>query len=235
MYEAVHAHPDGDATVARLAVTASDFGFDGVVVRNHGERQATYDADDVAESTGVDVVPGVELRTDDRSQLAGLVDHYRPERTIVCVHGHTPAINRFACETPEVDVLCHPMRDDGDVNHVLARAAAEHGVRLEFSLARVLRADGGTRTRAVAGLRKLADLVGQYNVPHVVSADATSHLQLRGPRELIAVGEQVGLDPGFVEDGLREWERLAERNRDRASEAFIEPGVRRGPYEENDR
>jgi len=36
-YEAVHARPDGDSTVARLAMTASEYGFDGLVVRNHGD------------------------------------------------------------------------------------------------------------------------------------------------------------------------------------------------------
>ena len=37
MYEAVHARPDGEATVARLARTAADYGYEGVVVRNHGD------------------------------------------------------------------------------------------------------------------------------------------------------------------------------------------------------
>lgn len=233
MYEAVHAHPDGDATVARLASTAREYGYEGVVVRNHGDRQADYDSAQVAEATGVDIVHSVELRTDDQSQLAGLIDQYRRDRTVVCVHGNSPKINRYACETPEVDVLSHPGRDRGDVNHVLARSARENGVRLEFNLFRVLQETGGTRTRSVAGLHKLSDLVKQYEVPYVVSADPFSHHQLRAPRDLVAVGKQVGLARDFVREGLREWGRLADRNRERASESFIEPGVRHGPYEED--
>lgn len=233
MYEAVHAHPDGNATVARLAVTAREFGYDGVVVRNHGDRQAEYEPATVANTTGVDVIPAIELRTDDRSQLAGLVDRYRKKRIVVCVHGTSPEINRHACETPEVDVLCHPMRADGDMNQVLARAARENGVRVEFNFAEILRETGGRRTRAVAGLHKLLDLVEQYDVPYVVSADPFSHLEIRAPRELAAVGERAGIDRDVVLDGLREWRRLADRNRDRTAESFIEPGVRRGPYEED--
>lgn len=235
MYEAVHAHPDGEATVARLALTADAYGYEGVVVRNHGDRQADYDAARVAEAYGVDVVRGIELRSDDRSQLRGLVSSYREERTLLCVHGGDVAVNRFACEQPAVDVLAHPTRGDGDVNHVLAKAAAENGVRLEFNLGRVLRDDGGTRVRAVRGLRKLRELVETYDAPYVVTADPASHLELRAPRELVALGEVVGFDAEQVREGLREWGRLAERNRDRQSEAFLEQGVRLERDEEDPR
>ena len=233
MYEGVHAHPDGDATVARHALRARDAGYDGVVVRNHGDRQADYDAARIAEAYDVDVVRGVELRTDDRGQLSGLIDSYRGKRTVLAVHGGDTVTNRFACEQATVDVLAHPLRGDGDVNHVLVKAAERNGVRLEFDFADVLRADGGPRVQAIGGLRKLREIVEHYDAPFVVSADPRSHLQLRAPRELVAVGEAIGFTAEQVREGLREWGRLAERNRERASESFIEPGVRRGEYEED--
>lgn len=226
MYEAVHAHPDGDATVARLALTADAYGYEGVVVRNHGDRQTSYDAERVADAFGGDVVSGIELRSDDRSQLRGLVSRYREERTLLLVHGGDSAVNRFACEQPAVDVLAHPMRGDGDVNHVVANAAAENGVRLEFDLGPVLRRDGGARVQAVRGLQKLRELVEDADAPYVVSADPTSHLELRAPRELAALGEVLGFDADQVREGLGEWGRLAARNRSRLSEEFLEPGVR---------
>lgn len=235
MYEAVHAYPDGGATVARHASEAASLGYEGVVVRNHGDAPVEYDSRTIAEEFAVDVVDGIEVRTDDRSQAAGLVKRFRGERTLVCVHGGDSSINRYAVEDPAVDVLAHPMRGDGDVNHVLARAAAENGVRLEFSLADVLRGDGGPRVRAIAGLRKLRELVEDANAPFVVSADPSSHLDWRAPRELVAVGELVGFETEQVRDGLAEWGRLAARNRERVSESFIEPGVRRGRYEEEPR
>jgi len=106
-------------------------------------------------------------------------------------------------------------------------------VRLEFDFADVLRADGGPRVQAIGGLRKLREIVEHYDAPFVVSADPRSHLQLRAPRELVAIGEAIGFTAEQVREGLREWGRLAERNRERASESFIEPGVRRGGYEED--
>jgi len=226
-YAAVHARPDGESTVARMATTAAEYGFAGVVVRNHGDAPASYDPATIGETYGVDVVTGVEVRADDRSTASGYLGTHRPDHEIVAVHGGTETMNRFAVEQPPVDVLAHPMAGDGDVNHVVAKAAVENGVRLEVSLAPVLRDAGGSRVRSIADLRKLAELIDQYDAPYVVSADPASHLQLRAPRELAALGEVLGMDGEWVASGLAEWGRLAERNRERQSDAFVEPGVRR--------
>jgi ribonuclease P/MRP protein subunit RPP1 len=235
MYEAVQASPGGDTPVARLVETASEYGYDGVVVRNHGDEPPEYDRSAVEDRYGGDVVDGVEVRADDPSRASGFVGNYRDSKTVVAVHGGSTAINRFAVEQPAVDVLAHPMAGDGDVNHVLAKEAAENGVRLEFSFGGVLRADGGERVQALRGLRKLRELVFEYDVPYVVSGGPTSHLELRAPRELTAVADVAGFEPETVTEGLREWGRLAERNRLRTSEAFVEPGVYRGTRLPGDR
>ncbi|MFD1564664.1 RNase P subunit p30 family protein [Haloarchaeobius amylolyticus] len=232
MYEAVHAYPDGQSTVARLAKTAADYGFEGVVVRNHSDARAEYDPERIRDEYGIDVVEGVEIRADDRQQASGAVGNYRTSETIVAVHGGTNAMNRFAVEQAKVDVLAHPMAGDGDINHVLVKAAVENGVRLEFDLSGVLRESGGRRVRTLQSLRKLREIVEHYDAPYVVSAEPTSHLEVRAPRELTALGEEIGVTRAFIEDGLAEWGRLAERNRHVHSESFIEPGVERGRYEE---
>ena len=225
MYEAVHTYPDGESTAARQALTAAEYGFDGIVVRNHGDEQADDDLAAAAEAADVDVAAGVELRADDPSQASGLVGNYRSKRTVVAVHGGDPAINRFAVETPAVDVLAHPMAGDGDFNHVLAAAAAENGVRIEFSLRPVLRASGGSRVRALSDLRKLRELVEDADAPYVVSADPRNHLELRAPRDLTALGATIGFEAAAVCEGLAEWGRLVERNRELQSDAFVESGV----------
>jgi ribonuclease P/MRP protein subunit RPP1 len=226
MYEGVHARPDGESTVARLALTASEYGYDGIVVRNHGDSPASYDPREIAETYDIDVVPGVEIRADDPSRASGFVGAHREETTIVAVHGGDPAMNRFAVEQPAVDVLAHPMAGDGDFNHVLARKAATNGVRVEVSVRPVLHRAGGQRVRALQNLRKLWEILDQYDTPYVVSVDPRSHLDLRAPRELQALGDVVEMTPDDIEAGLVEWRRLAERNRERTSETFVEPGVR---------
>jgi len=226
MYEGVHARPDGTSTVARLALTAGEYGYEGVVVRNHGDDPASYDPQEIGETYGVDVVPGVEVRAEDPSRASGFVGAHREDATIVAIHGGDPAMNRFAVEQSAVDVLAHPMAGEGDFNHVLAREAADNGVRVEVSLRPLLWYAGGRRVRALQDLRKLWELLDHYDTPYVVSADPHSHLDLRGPRELQALGDVVGMTTDDIEAGLTEWGRLAERNRRRASAEFVEPGVR---------
>lgn len=232
MYETSHARPDGDSTVARLALTAAEYGYDGLVVRNHGDGPVEYDRNTLAETYGIDVVDGVEIRTDDLSRASGFVGNHRDRRTVVAVHGGTVEMNRFAVEQPAVDVLAHPMAESGDVNHVIAKSAAENSVHIEWSLRDVLRADGGRRVEAIRGLRKLRELIEQYDAPYVVSADASSHLQLRTPRELRALGEVLDCSPEWIEVGLAAWGEIADRNRTRTSDRFVEPGVRLGRDED---
>ena len=227
-YAAAHAHPDGESTAARLALTAAEYGYEGLVIRNHGDRPATYDSETLADAYGIDIVTAVEIRAEDPGQATGFVGSHRDRATIVAVHGGDRSINRWAVEQPAVDVLAHPTAgddtDDG-VDHVLARTAADNGVRIELSLAGVLRQEGGTRVRAIQELTRLWTLVDTYETPYVVSGDPASHLALRAPRELAALGKVIDVPADRIRDGLAEWGRLATRNRHRQSDAFVEPGV----------
>lgn len=228
-YEAVYTSPDGESTVARQARTAARQGYDGIVVRT---RDAAI-PDGIVERYGVDPVAAVEIDADDPASASGALGGVRPEYPVVLVRGGTAAMNRFAVEQPRVDVLASPTGHGEGADrfdHVAARAAARNGVRVEFDLGPVLRSGGRRRVRAIADLRLLADLVEKYDAPHVVSARAASHLALRAPRELVAVGEAVGLEGAFVRAGLAEWGRLVERNRERTGDDFVMPGVRRGRH-----
>lgn len=227
-YESVYGHPEGDATVARQVKTAAEYGFGGVVVRSH---EAEYDPGTLADRHGVDVVRGAEVDADDPEGASGAVGNARNDCTVLLVRGGTDALNRFAVEQDRVDVLTRPFDGGGDVNHVLVKAAVEHDVRIELDLGPVLCDDGGTRVRRLRKLRKLRELVEYFDAPYVVSATPESHLRLRSPRDLAAVGEQIGLGTEGVREGLAEWGRLAARNRERLSGSFISPGVREGRHE----
>jgi len=224
-YEAVRVHPDGDATAARCALTAAEFGYDGIVVRNHADARGAVDAAAIQDEYDVDVVDGVEIVTDDPSSASGYLGSHRPETAIVAVHGGTDAMNRFAVEQSAVDVLAHPTAGDGRFDHVRARTAAENGVRVEVSLAPLFADPGGGRVRAIADLRHLWTLLDHYDVPYLITAGATDHLGLRTPRELAALGSAIGIESADVRRGLTEWARLAERNRRRLGDDFVEPGV----------
>lgn len=230
MYEAAYAHPDGASTVARFAHTLAGVGFDGLVVRSRADAAPEFDAAKLAEEYGIDVVSGVTVDGSDPSEASGRIGTLRSEHTVVVVRGGDAKSNRFAAESERVDVLAAP---GGEVNHVVVKAAKENAVRVEFDFGPVLRQSGGPRVQALRGLRKLREIVEKYDAPFVVSASPESHLDVRAPRELVAVGEEIGFTKEQVRSGLAEWGVLAERNRERMSADFIAPGVRKGRYEED--
>ena len=229
-YEAVTAYPEGEATADRHALTAAEAGYDGIVVRTRTDA----DLGAIRDRRGIDVVNAVEIDASDPASASGAVGNYRPDHTVLAVRGGSAELVRFAVEQSRVDVLTTPFAGDGDVNHVIVERAAANDVRVEVNLRPVVRSAGGERVRALRKLRKLRELLAHADAPFVVSARPSSHLALRAPRELAAVGEAIGFTAEQIRTGLREWGRLARRNRERRSESFISPGVRRGRYEEDD-
>lgn len=230
MFEAVVPRPIGGSTTARYAVTAHRYGFDGIVVRERPGPVAGPDPSTVADRYGLEVVPAVELRPDGPGAASASLGAVPDDGSLLLLRGGSDRLNRFAVEHDRVDVLGAPLSGDGGFNHVLAREAARNGVRVEIDLGPALRRRGGARVREIARLRDLHRVVDRYDAPYVVSAGPTDHLELRAPRELIALGEVLGFEPEELRAGLAEWGRLAARNRDRRSDGFVEPGVRRGRH-----
>lgn len=227
MFEAVRARPAGPSTLARLAVTAADYGYTGLVLANPPDARPAGDPGAIAEAYDIDIVDGRTLEPSNPAEAAGMLGHHRPETTVLALRGGHDGLNRYAVRQDKLDVLARPMGEGGDVDDVLVQAATDHGVRLAVDLGSVLRARGDDRTSAIAGLRKLRELVADAGAPYVVTAGAASHLELRAPRELAAVAAVAGFDREAVEAGLAEWGRLAERNRERLSDGYVSPGVRR--------
>lgn len=227
MYESVYAWPNGRSTVRRFAATAARYGFEGIVVRRHADAQPSDPSmsDLYDQSDSFDVVAGVEIRGETPAAVSGTLGTYRRRFPVVCLHGGTDRMNRFGVEQERLDVLAHPLRGGGRVNHVLARSAVENDVRLEVNLGPVITAQGGQRVRALDALDSLRTVIDQYDAPYVVSATPDRHLSLRAPRALVAVGETIGFEGSWIENGLAEWGRIVAHNRRVESDEFVEPGV----------
>lgn len=229
-YEAV---APSTATPSRLALIAERYGYDGLVVRRPPRADPQPRPD-----VGIDLVDGIELDPDDRAQASGAIGHYRKECELLLVRGGSPSLNRYLLEEPRVDVLTAPLADTGDLNHVLARAAATNDVAVELRLGPLLFERGRPRSGHLKALRKAIELVMDADAPYVVSAAAKSHFELRSPRDLAALGTLLELD-GVAADpteifrsGLVHWSTIVDRNRRRQSAGFVEPGVYQGEPED---
>jgi ribonuclease P/MRP protein subunit RPP1 len=230
-YETAVAHPDGTSTVERLAATATRHGYAGLVVTNAGETGA-FDAAGLRERHGIDVVDGVAVAAPDVETAAGRLENVRSgsetRYTVVAVAAGSPDVARFAAERDRVDALLLPAYRDVEFDHVVAAAAEEHAVRVALTLDGALRASGEERERALRLLRRRREILDDAGARPLVTADARSHLGLRAPRELAAVGETVGLSGERVHEGLAGWGAVVDRIRERTGSEFVEPGVWRG-------
>ncbi len=215
----------GTTTPARLAYTAAEYGYAGLVLRTSPGVDRTFSLDRIPEP---DLAVAIELDPATPQEASGAINHYRSACDLLFVRGGTTRLNRFAVEDPRVDVLTAPFADDGDINHIMTNAAAANNVAIEIRLGQALRARGGTRTRAIKDLRKLHGLLDDADAPYVVSGAPTGHLQLRAPSELRALGGTIGVDPAMIDHGLAAWGRRLQANRQRRDTTTIEPGVRRG-------
>lgn len=226
MYDAVRVAAEGPTTVSRFASTLARVGFAGMVVRNRQDAMAEYDPAAIAERYGIDVVPGIEIVTDDKAVASGTIGHRRTEAVVLLLRGDSPELNRFAAESPRVDVIADPRGGEGNLNHVIVKTAADNDVALEVNLGPVLRQSGGPRVQALRRLRKLRELIEAYDAPFVVSVDAETHLQVRAPRELLAVGEEIGFEREQIQAGLERWGTIAANHRRRDDPDYVAPGVR---------
>ena len=216
--------------VAGLAATAARHGYDGLVVDGvDRDSLAGVDAD-------LDLVDGVTVEAPDPETAAGRVGSLRSGRqteyTVLSVAGGPPDVTRFASEDERVDVLLLPA--DAQVVFVspVCDDDGEHGVRVALDLGSVLRASGDRRVHALRTLRRRREILADAGVEPLVTARPTSPLAVRSPRDLAAVGARIGLGADTVHEGLAGWGAVVERVRERTDPRFVEPGVRRGRFEE---
>ncbi|MFB6187364.1 MAG: RNase P subunit p30 family protein [Halobacteriaceae archaeon] len=226
MYESVVVYPRGDSTLARFAKTANVYGYSGLIIRADRDQIPLESVPTIQERYDIDIATAVEIDADSKGEVSGHLGAVRNEYPLIMCRGGSPSLNRFAVESPRIDILSAPMEDEGDFNHVLARKATENNVAIELSFANVLRDAGGRRVQSIQQLRKLEEIITHYDTPYVCTGSPHSHLELRAPREMKAVGNQIGFSPEFVEKGLQHWQEILETNRKRMSEQYISDRVR---------
>lgn len=207
-YEAVTAYPAGRSTPARFASAAAEMGFAGVIVRNARDASDDPTAAEVAQRYGIDVIGGIELDPDVPDDASGALPGLRSEYPLVVLVGGSTRINRFAATQRHVDVLARPITPTGPrLDPGTVATAVDNDVAIEVNLG-PLREPGGSRVRYIQRLRSLWRVLSHHDAPYVVSMRPTSHRGLRGPRQVRALGEAVGIPAEAVDRGLRRWGEL---------------------------
>lgn len=224
MLEAIRVANTAASTVARIALTAAELGYEAILIRHPRPDHATLDPASISSFSGIEVHIGCEIDTESPAQASGLIGTHRPNTPILIVTGGTKSMNNFAVRQERVDVLANPIEDHSN-DHVLVKTAKSHGVHLELNLGPVLRSTGGNRVRSIQKLRELWTLIDHYDAPFVVTGGPRSHLELRATRDLAAVGEIIGIDPEAIQAGMQQWGSIIQTNHERLADDYVEPGV----------
>lgn len=227
MLEAIRVADTATSTVARIALTAAEIGYEAILIRHPKPDNATLDPARIGSFSGIEVHFGCEIDTDSPAQASGLIGTHRPNTPILIVTGGTKSIDNFAVRQERIDILANPAADQS-IDHVLVKTAKDHGVHLELNLGPVLRSTGGNRVRSIQKLRKLWTFIDHYDAPFVVTGGPRSHLELRATRDLAAVGEIIGIDPEAIQAGMNEWGSIIRTNHERLADDYIEPGIHLG-------
>ncbi|MGP8337281.1 MAG: ribonuclease P protein component 3 [Methanosarcinaceae archaeon] len=188
----VHSIPDGRDTPHQIANLAKYLGYAGIAITNHSSKESKPTG---FESNGFEVFKGIEIVSNNPSKLHGLIGKYRKNVDVLVIHGGNENINRAAVENRNVDILAHlPTLKDSGLNHILAKSASENNVAIEFNIDSILKGRGGRRVHTLSYFRKNVEIARKFDVPMILTSNATSYFDLRAPREMIALAGLFGME-----------------------------------------
>lgn len=145
--------------------------------------------------TGISIYSGLEIVTKNSNNLRKRSRKLKKHVNFLLVHGGDSKINRVACESPQVDILCHPYlgRRDSGINHILGRKAAENKVCVEFNVHYLLKNSPYRRFRVLKYFRDIIFLARKIKFPFILTSHASSIYDLHTPQDMMALTHCWGL------------------------------------------
>ena len=233
-YFDLHLHSafsDGKSSLEQLASTAKQLGYTGICFaeyfKNFDQIKKLYEQiEKIKKSVGIEIFLGFEARN--RKEVDTL-SNIRRKFDVLLVRGGDLELNRYACETPEVDILTHPEyeRFDPGLNHVLLKLAAKNNVAIEINFREILITSKNTRSRVLFNMEQNIRLAKKYRVPIILCSGAVSHFELRSPECLISMANQLELELNKAKNSISKVpEKILNQIKERKGENWVSPGVK---------
>ena len=186
----------------------------------------------IKEGDGVDIVRRVDLRPRNANELTSSLRRIRRRYEIIAVECRSKPVARQAAKDNRVDILNFPAQIQvrGRVRFDRQEASLASGANCayEINLSDLLNKGAHVASRLISSMVVEIENAVRHDVPVVVSSGADGPLLMRGPRDLAAsmqllgVGEEESLDMvSKVPWGI------VERNRKKLDPGHVSPGVRR--------
>ncbi len=218
----LHSIPDGSDSASRLALAAKRLGYSGIIITNHATTGWPFGVDGAKLVGGIEVSFGVEIVAKDQRALHDKAASLRDGSDFIAVHGGDDKINRAACEDPNVDLLAHPHEGRSGIGVAAAKAARENQVAIALDLGPLIRLRGGSRVRWMEVVRRDLNLIEKFDLDLMISTGARSHLDLRSPRDLVALAALLGLERERAFEALALPKEILDLNRRRWASAGVE-------------
>jgi ribonuclease P/MRP protein subunit RPP1 len=219
-YECLKALPEGSDSASRLALAARRLGYQGIIVCN-AEPEKIFRPYAASRVTGIDVAFGAEVTAANSRVLKSRISSLRSHFPYILVNGCSDEMIRAACENPSVDVLMHMDERRRPLGIAAARAAEQNQVAVGFDLSPLIRLRGSYRARWLDIQRRNIELVRKFDLSVIITANARSHMDLRSPRDLMALAEVAGFEPSEARAALELPGKLLALNK----RSWLGPGV----------
>ncbi|MGC9515265.1 RNase P subunit p30 family protein [Methanocrinis sp.] len=218
----LHALPDGSDSPSRMALAAKRLGYSGIVITNHTAAGRPFGFDAAKLVRGIEVVMGSEIVATSQRALHARAASLREGSDFIAVHGGDEKINRAACEDPNVDLLAHPHQGRAGIGVAAAKAARDNQVAICLALSPMIRLRGTSRIRWMEAVKRDLDLVRKFDLNLMISTGARSHLDLRSPRDLVALTALLGLERERTVEALALPGSIIDLNRRRWASVGVE-------------
>ncbi|MDV0447298.1 hypothetical protein MsAg5_11810 [Methanosarcinaceae archaeon Ag5] len=151
---------------------------------------------------------GVEMSPSSTGDLTSQMQKFRKKADFLSVRSADEKIIRAAVESNHIDLI-NPIsisvRDNGygrgssyntaigQINHIVAKLAADNHLAFGFDLFPFLQTRGFRRSKLLAGVFEMIPILQKYDVPILVFSGAKSVYDLRDSYALVAFGKLLGL------------------------------------------
>ena len=232
-YAVVCVQDPPQTTPSRFLKTASECGYQGLIILVTDPHQAPRT--DFPVHPPIDSAWGLSIEDPDRGTVSRLLTEHRKTTPVLRATGGDIGMCRFLANQERIDVLGDPGPGGEELPHTVLKTAKEHGVYVEFDFGQLLQQSGSNRAASIKTLRNRYRIVEHYNIPYVITTHADSHLQLRSPRSLCAVGDHIDIPAEAVMRGLSSWKDILHRTRCAHDDRYIQPGIKVESNETADR
>ncbi|OYT43757.1 MAG: hypothetical protein B6U88_00170 [Candidatus Aenigmarchaeota archaeon ex4484_56] len=188
----LHINPEEE--VNRFIRRAEELGLGGIcMVEDNFENIDNYleKLKKLKENTKIDLITGFLINNENIEKIAKKI---RRKFDLIFVSGGDYTVNRNACSSGYVDILCHPEknRKDCGVDHICCKDAKENNVVIEVNFGELLRLEGLQKIKELNKLKEIVRICVKTKTNFIVNSGAKYIYEMRGGRELSSLSYSLG-------------------------------------------